>query len=84
MIQKLSETIENKNYENNLELYNKLREERNLAAKKFSQQAEIICSDNILRNIAKIKPTSPSELLSIEGFNQRMFNKIGSEFIRSS
>ncbi|MCW8849042.1 MAG: RecQ family ATP-dependent DNA helicase [Melioribacteraceae bacterium] len=77
----ITDSIENKNYENNLELYNKLREERNLAAKKFSQQADIICSENILRNIAKIKPTSPSELLSIEGFNQRMFNKIGSEFL---
>ena len=75
------DTIENKNYENNLELYNKLREERNLAAKKFSQQAEFICSDNILRNIAKVKPTSPSSLISIEGFNQRMFNKIGAEFL---
>jgi ATP-dependent DNA helicase RecQ len=77
----ITETLENQNYENNLELYNKLREERNLAVKKFSQQAEIICSDNILRNIAKIKPISPSALLSIEGFNQRMFNKIGSEFL---
>lgn len=76
-----SESVENKNYENNLELYNKLREERNLAAKKFSQQAEIICSDKILRDIAKIKPTSPSNLISIEGFNQRMFNKIGVELL---
>ena len=79
-----SEIISNNkpnNYENNLELYNKLREERNLAAKKFSQQAEIICSDNILRVIARNKPKTPSELLSLEGFNQRMYNKIGAELL---
>lgn len=69
------------NYENNLELFNKLREERNLAAKKFSQQAEIICSDKILRIIAKNKPKTASELLNLEGFNQRMYNKIGSELL---
>ena len=79
-----SETASNvkpDNYEHNLELFNKLREERNLAAKKFSQQAEIICSDKILRNIARNKPKTASELLNLEGFNQRMFNKIGAEIL---
>ena len=80
------EDAENKNpnnnqYESNLELFNLLREERNIAAKKFSQNPDIICSDKILRNIAKIKPRTTSELLSIEGFNQRMYNKLGIEIL---
>lgn len=69
------------NYENNLELYNKLREERKIAAKKFSQHEEIICSDKILKKLSREQPTSPSSLLNIKGFNQRMYNKIGLEFL---
>ncbi len=68
-------------YESNLELFNLLREERNIAAKKFSQSPDIICSDKILRNVAKIKPKTTSELLSIDGFNQRMYNKLGIEIL---
>lgn len=68
-------------YELNLELFNLLREERNIAAKKFSQNPEIICSNKILRDIAKIRPKTTSELLGIEGFNQRMYNKIGIEIL---
>lgn len=68
-------------YESSLELFNKLREERTIASKKFSQSPDIICPDNILRRIAHTKPKSPSEMMSIEGINQRMFNKIGVEFI---
>ncbi len=68
-------------YESNLELFNLLREERNIAAKKFSQSPEIICSDKILRNVAKKRPKTTSELLSIDGFNQRMYNKVGMEFL---
>ncbi|MBK7106152.1 MAG: RecQ family ATP-dependent DNA helicase [Ignavibacteriae bacterium] len=73
--------IQNNNYEINLELYNKLREERDLAAKKFNQNPQIICSDKILREIVKDKPQSSSAILQIYGFNQRMFNKIGPEFL---
>lgn len=73
--------IGDKFYETNLELFNKLREERNTASKKFSQSPEIICPDNILRKIAHTKPKSPSEMMAIEGINQRMFNKIGVEFL---
>lgn len=69
------------NYESTLELFNKLRQERNVAARKFSQQPELICSEKILRIIAKQRPMTPSEFLSIDGANQRMFNKIGSEFL---
>jgi ATP-dependent DNA helicase RecQ len=85
-IEELEDSEDNKsgqinNYESNLELFNKLREERNTAAKKFSQHPDIICTDRILRNLANEKPNSPSAILSIEGFNQRMFNKVGLEFL---
>ncbi|MBK8945874.1 MAG: RecQ family ATP-dependent DNA helicase [Ignavibacteriae bacterium] len=73
--------VQDNHYEINLELYNKLREERDLAAKKFNQNPQIICSDKILREIVKDKPQSSSAILQISGFNQRMFNKIGPEFL---
>jgi len=69
------------NYENNLELYNKLREERNLAAKKFAQHPEMICSDQILKKISQEQPNSPTLLLGIPDISQRMYNKIGLEFL---
>ena len=75
-----SKVIDNK-YENNLELFNKLREERDLAAKKFNQNPQLICSDKILRDIINANPQTSSALLQIDGFNQRMFNKIGAEFL---
>jgi len=76
-----AEKNENFDYEENLILFNKLREQRSLTSKKYNQPPNIICPDNILRNIAKIKPTTPTKLLSVTGFNQRMFNKIGNDFI---
>ncbi|PID59849.1 MAG: hypothetical protein CR986_04725 [Ignavibacteriae bacterium] len=68
-------------YEDNLQLYNKLREERTLAAKKFSQNPEIICADKILKKIVNEKPVTPNSFLTINGVTQRMFNKIGNDFI---
>lgn len=68
-------------YEENLELYNKLREIRNTAASKFIQSSYLICSDEILRIISETKPVTAEELLFIKGFNLRMFNKIGNEFL---
>jgi ATP-dependent DNA helicase RecQ len=68
-------------YENNLELFNKLREERKRFAKKFSQNPEMICPDKILKEISQNQPSTPSEIMSISGFTQRMFNKIGEDFI---
>ncbi len=64
-------------YEKDLELYNKLRNIRTEASQKFNQPAQIICPDEVLLKISKIKPVTPTELLSVNGFNQRMFNKIG-------
>jgi len=81
-----SDEIEKKNeglinYEQELVLFNKLRQIRKEASEKFRQMPHLICQDEILRTIAKVKPKSHSELLNIAGFNQRMFNKIGEDII---
>ncbi len=68
-------------YEENLETFNKLREIRSRAAKRFLQSGSIICPDNVMREIAIQKPASEKELMKIKGFSQRMFNKIGKEFL---
>lgn len=68
-------------YEEDLKLFNLLRQIRKEAADKFGQQAPLICTDEVLRKIVQIKPVTHSELLNVNGFNQRMFNKIGEEFL---
>jgi ATP-dependent DNA helicase RecQ len=70
-----------KEYEINLELFNILREEREKVSKKFSQANYLVCPDEILRKISDNKPRTKNELLSIEGFTPRMFNKAGLEFL---
>ena len=79
----VSETISSheKGFENNIELYHLLRELREKASKKFLQSANIICSDDVLAKISQQKPKTKSELFSIPGFNERMFNKVGSDFL---
>lgn len=71
----------NADYESDLELYHLLREAREKASKKFSQTSYLICPDEILREVVRLKPSAKEELLSIEGFNHRMFNKLGNEFL---
>ena len=68
-------------YDNELFLFNQLREVRKKAAERFMQSGYLICPDNVLREVARIQPKSKFELLSIKGFNSRMFNKIGSDFL---
>jgi ATP-dependent DNA helicase RecQ len=68
-------------YEKELKLFNQLRQIRKEAADKFGQQSKIICPDEILREIARIRPTTHTEILNVKGFNQRMFNKVGEEFL---
>jgi len=70
------------NYNQQLYLYNQLREARQKAAARFTQSAYLICSDNILREVASVRPKSKFELLGIRGFNSRMFNKIGNDFLQ--
>lgn len=80
------ETTEDKNSEaleadKTLELYNVLRESRKWLSKKYSQPPQYICSDQILRSIAKEKPKCSSELTAISGITKRMFTKISDEFL---
>jgi ATP-dependent DNA helicase RecQ len=71
----------NFNYEDSLKLFNLLRQIRKEAAQRFNQPFHMICPDYILREIAFKKPVSYSEMMEINGFNKRMFNKIGEDFI---
>ena len=68
-------------YESDIELFNNLKEIRKNTSKKFMQTGYLICPDEVLRKIVNKKPINENELLSINGFNQRMFNKIGKEFL---
>ena len=70
-------------YEKDLYLYNILREIRKQASEKFLQTPYLLCPDAVLRKVAKEKPKTRAALLSIEGFNTRMFNKIGMEFLEA-
>jgi ATP-dependent DNA helicase RecQ len=69
------------NYEENLELFNLIRDARAKAAKKFMQTGYLICPDEILREVAQKRPKDKQELLSINGFNNRMFNKLGDDLL---
>lgn len=78
-----STKISGKNYEDELKLFNLLQQIRKEAGQRFSQPYHMICPDNILREIVKKKPRSFAEMLEIPGFNKRMFNKIGEDFINA-
>ena len=67
--------------EKNLELFHVLREVREKTSKKFLQSPNIICSDDLLAKISQQKPKTKTELLSIFGFNERMYNKLGNDFL---
>jgi len=71
------------NYEKDLELFNLLREIRNKASRKFLQSAYLICPDEVLREIARIRPKSKEEILLVKGFTNRMFNKTGNDFLEA-
>ncbi len=74
---------ETENYELNVELYNRLKEIRKNVASRYSQTPSLVCPDNLLREISLEKPKTPEQLLNIDGFNQRMFNKLGIEIIET-
>ncbi len=65
----------------NIELFHLLREVRESASKRFLQSPAIICPDSVLSKIAQQKPKSKTELFTIDGFNERMYNKIGNELL---
>ncbi|HEY6436473.1 MAG TPA: helix-turn-helix domain-containing protein, partial [Ignavibacteriaceae bacterium] len=68
-------------YDNELYLFNQLREIRKKAAERFLQSGYLICPDNVLREVARIQPKNKYEMLGVTGFNSRMFNKIGNDFL---
>jgi ATP-dependent DNA helicase RecQ len=70
-----------KNYDDELYLFNQLREARKKAADRFMQSGYLICPDSVLREVAKFQPKSKFELMNINGFNSRMFNKLGNDFL---
>ncbi|OGU37266.1 MAG: hypothetical protein A2315_07025 [Ignavibacteria bacterium RIFOXYB2_FULL_35_12] len=72
----------NYHYEEDLELYNLLREVRKKASERYLQTSYLICPDNLLKRISTAKPTTKNELMNIHGFNSRMFNKIGNELLQ--
>jgi ATP-dependent DNA helicase RecQ len=74
---------ENAAYDDYLKIYNTLKTLRKEIAYKFNQTEEILCSNNMLNEIAKQLPDSPSKLMSIKGMTQRHFNKFGDEFIEA-
>jgi len=74
---------QDENYEENLMLFYKLREIRTGVAKRFMQSERIICPDEVLRAVVVKKPRSKSEITSIEGFNERMYNKLGEQILES-
>ena len=76
------ESIKNQDYYNELYIFNSLRDVRKKAAERFMQSGYLICPDNILKEVAHLRPKNKSELLSINGFNNRMFNKLGNEFLQ--
>ncbi len=65
-----------------LELYNRLVQLRLKVAKKLMQTPNMICPDFVLSRISKLKPDNKLKLMTIEGFNLRMFNKIGEEILQ--
>ena len=71
------------NYEKDLELFNLLREIRNKASRKFLQSAYLICPDEVLREVARVRPKSKEEILAVKGFTNRMFNKTGNDFLEA-
>ncbi|HEY6625938.1 MAG TPA: helix-turn-helix domain-containing protein, partial [Ignavibacteriaceae bacterium] len=70
-----------KGYDDELYLFNLLREARKKAADRFMQSGYLICPDNVLREVARFQPKSKFELMNINGFNSRMFNKLGNDFL---
>lgn len=70
-------------YEKDLELYHRLNEIRKAAAIKFMQTPNLVCPDSVLAKISQLKPDNKYKLLMIDGFNQRMFNKVGNDFLQA-
>jgi ATP-dependent DNA helicase RecQ len=80
LLETTSEKLDS-NFEQDLELFHLLREARDKSSKKFLQLPNIICSNDLLAKVSQQKPKTKTELLSIRGFNERMFIKLGNDFL---
>jgi ATP-dependent DNA helicase RecQ len=69
-------------YEEDLELFNLLREIRKKASERYLQTSYLICPDDLLKKISTSKPKTKNELMNTHGFNNRMFNKFGTELLQ--
>jgi len=74
---------ESSEYEPYLKLFNTLRQIRQEVSQKFGQAPKLICPDDVLKSIAKKRPATVSELLSVKGFTQRMYHKFGEDILSS-
>jgi hypothetical protein len=45
------------------------------------QTVFLICPDDVLQKIIEKKPVTETEMLTVPGFNQRIYNKVGREFL---
>ncbi|MBM4177061.1 MAG: RecQ family ATP-dependent DNA helicase [Ignavibacteria bacterium] len=66
----------------NLSLYERLRDTRNLIAKKYNQPNFMICSDEILREISVQMPRTKNELFRVKGVGEKVFLKCGEAMIQ--
>jgi ATP-dependent DNA helicase RecQ len=71
------------NYDKRLELYHTLRQVRKRASDKFLQTQYLLCPDEVLKEVVKRIPRTKAALLGVEGFNNRMFNKIGNDILEA-
>jgi len=76
------EEVPNK-YDKGLELYHTLRQVRKRASEKFLQTQYLLRPDDVLKEVVKRKPKTKAALLDVEGFNNRMFNKIGNDILEA-
>ncbi len=70
-------------FKKELELFDLLKTIREKAGKKFYQPPQLICRDDVLKNIVKAKPTSLVQLMTVKGVNERIVNKVGEDFVEA-
>lgn len=62
-------------------LYEKLRNIRNKVASDENLSPYYICSNAVIASLCKEKPTNKEEMLKIKGIKDRLYEKIGEEFL---
>ncbi|MCX8011020.1 MAG: RecQ family ATP-dependent DNA helicase [Ignavibacteria bacterium] len=65
----------------NLSLYERLRDVRNLIAKRYNQPSFMICSDEVLREASIQMPQNKNEFFKINGVGEKVFLKCGDAII---